>query len=136
MSSNVKLYIILLFITLVIDLFVINIFFKKMWEKNIENIQNEKLQVNVKYGLVTYFLIPLGILLFVYPKIDKKEWIQTSLLYGFLFGIVTYGIFDFTNLSLFKKYSLNIAIIDTLWGGILCAIVALISYQIYLLLKI
>jgi uncharacterized membrane protein len=106
-----------------------------MWEKNIENIQNEKLQVNVKYGLVTYFLIPLGILLFVYPKIDKKEWIQTSLLYGFLFGIVTYGIFDFTNLSLFKKYSLNIAIIDTLWGGILCAIVALISYQIYLLLK-
>jgi len=135
MSSNVKLYIILLFITLVIDLFVINIFFKKMWEKNIENIQNEKLQVNVKYGLVTYFLIPLGILLFVYPKIDKKEWIQTSLLYGFLFGIVTYGIFDFTNLSLFKKYSLNIAIIDTLWGGILCAIVALISYQIYLLLK-
>ena len=130
MNLNIKTYVVLLIFTLIIDLTVINIFFRKNWEKTIKNIQKDKMKINVKYALITYFLIPLGLLLFVYPKIDNKSWVKSSLLYGFLFGIVTYGIFDFTNLGLFNDYPLNIALIDTVWGGILCAIVSLLTYSI------
>jgi uncharacterized membrane protein len=41
---------------------------------------------------------------------------------AFLLGLVIYGTFDFTNMALFKKWSLTTSIIDTLWGGTLFAL--------------
>lgn len=42
---------------------------------------------------------------------------------AFWMGLCTYAVYDFTNLSTLKNYSLNFAVVDTLWGGILFAIV-------------
>ena len=36
-----------------------------------------------------------------------------------------YGVFNFTNLAIFKKWSWTLALIDTLWGGILLVLSAL-----------
>ena len=38
---------------------------------------------------------------------------------AFKVGVATYAVYDFTNLALFKHYTLSFAIMDTLWGGIL-----------------
>ena len=40
-----------------------------------------------------------------------------------LLGAATYAVYDFTSLTILKKYELNVAIADTLWGGALFAIV-------------
>lgn len=42
---------------------------------------------------------------------------------AFKVGMATYAVYDFTNLALFKNYTLSFAILDTLWGGILMALV-------------
>ena len=42
---------------------------------------------------------------------------------AFILGSTTYAIFDFTNLSVFKNYNLNIALVDSIWGGILYVLV-------------
>lgn len=118
----------LFLIVLIIDVPVISFVFRKLWETSIKTIQGTDMIIKPGYAFITYLLIPLGILLFVYPLIDKTNWIQTSLLYGFLFGIIVYGVFDFTNLTILDKYPLNVAVIDTLWGGVLCALVSLLSY--------
>ena len=34
-------------------------------------------------------------------------------------GAATYAVYDFTNLVTFKDYTLNFAIMDTVWGGVL-----------------
>ena len=47
---------------------------------------------------------------------------QTSVKGAFLNGAAVYAVYDFTNLSLFKNYTLQFAITDTLWGGTLFAI--------------
>ena len=47
---------------------------------------------------------------------------QTSATGAFLAGAAVYAVYDFTNLSLLKDYTLNFAVADTLWGGILFAI--------------
>jgi len=39
-------------------------------------------------------------------------------------------VYDFTSLSLLKKYSPTIAVADTLWGGVLFAIVKAIMLRI------
>jgi hypothetical protein len=39
-----------------------------------------------------------------------------------LIGAATYAVYDFTSLSILKKYEAKIAVADTLWGGVLFAI--------------
>ncbi len=39
-------------------------------------------------------------------------------------GAATYAVYDFTNLAIFRNYTVKFAMIDTLWGGALFAIVA------------
>jgi uncharacterized membrane protein len=42
---------------------------------------------------------------------------------AFKMGIATYAVYDFTNLAMFKNYTLSFALMDTLWGGVLFALV-------------
>ena len=38
-------------------------------------------------------------------------------------GAATYAVYDFTNLAIFRNYTIKFAMIDTAWGGALFAIV-------------
>ncbi len=38
-------------------------------------------------------------------------------------GAATYAVYDFTNLATLKNYDFSFAVVDTLWGGVLFAIV-------------
>lgn len=42
---------------------------------------------------------------------------------AFKMGVAVYAVYDFTNLALFKNYTLSFAIMDSLWGGVLLAAV-------------
>jgi len=46
---------------------------------------------------------------------------QRSVLEAGLSGAAVYAVYDFTNLTLFKDYTLQFAVMDTAWGGILFA---------------
>lgn len=47
---------------------------------------------------------------------------QTSITGAFLNGAAIYAVYDFTNLTIFKNFSLAMAVADTVWGGCLFAI--------------
>lgn len=42
---------------------------------------------------------------------------------AFYMGAATYAVYDFTNLATLKNYDLSFALVDSLWGGILFALV-------------
>jgi len=44
---------------------------------------------------------------------------NANLTQAFILGATTYGIYEFTNMALFKDWDYKMAMIDTLWGGIL-----------------
>ena len=44
------------------------------------------------------------------------------LLQAVISGSLVYAVYDFTNLAVFKDYSLAFALLDTTWGGILSGI--------------
>ncbi len=46
---------------------------------------------------------------------------QTDVLQAAFSGAATYAVYDFTNLAVFKDYTLQFAVMDSLWGGILFA---------------
>lgn len=72
---------------------------------------------------VVYILIPLGILIFALPRVDDQHLIVSSLFWGFLYGVTLYGVYDMTNYSLIDRYPLRMALVDIVWGGVLCSIV-------------
>lgn len=57
--------------------------------------------------------------LFVYVALAYLVSIPKSQTDAFLLGVSTYAIYDFTNYSIFKNYTLQFAIMDTIWGGVL-----------------
>ena len=73
-------------------------------------------------ALVVYLAIPLGIVLFVLPRVSADNLSPSALLWGAVYGLVVYTIYDMTNYSLVNGWPLRVALIDILWGGVLSAL--------------
>ena len=128
-ANEIYIFLIILTIVLLLDGIML-MFLHSRWNNTITNIQGEPLSIRNKvFPIITYILIVIGIRLYVYPYFVTGD-IKTGLILGFIWGIITYGIFDFTNLSIFKKYPTDLAIIDTIWGGLLAALTGIIASTI------
>lgn len=99
-----------------------------LWGNTIYKVQKEKAVFRKIYAGISYILMTFGIYYFVYRHINKNDWINDTLINGFLFGMVLYGVFDMTNLAIFKNYSLYTGLIDMLWGSILMSITTFLTY--------
>ena len=75
-------------------------------------------------GMV-YIFIALGIAYFVLPCAGGDYC--KALIGGAMLGIVTYGIYDFTNYSILHNWPLKITIIDFIWGMVLCGFSSLFA---------
>lgn len=126
--SNSKNYLVTLVILVIIDAIGLSLFINKRFDSMISTIQGEKMALKPTYFIVIYILLTIGITYFSVNRVDKNNALRSSIINGGLFGLVCYGVFDFTNMALFKNYELSTAIIDTVWGGILCASTTYISH--------
>ena len=84
-------------------------------------VQGSPLKLKILPAIVCYILLVFGLNYFI---ISKKQ----SLFDAFLFGIIVYGVYDATTLALLTKWSYKIAMIDSLWGGILMLATTYITY--------
>ena len=76
------------------------------------------------YGLCAWALIAFGINYFVLKNSDTAN---SAFLNGALFGLVLYGVYDFTNLATISTWTPEFAISDMIWGTVLCGFVSYIS---------
>ncbi|GAF58508.1 LOW QUALITY PROTEIN: hypothetical protein JCM18902_1306 [Psychrobacter sp. JCM 18902] len=80
-----------------------------------------------------FYLLALCILI-LYPQIKAGASIGHIFLLGGLIGMA-YGTYDFTSLALYKGFTLDTALVDFAWGGILTgsvsAIVAWLAYRFH-----
>jgi uncharacterized membrane protein len=67
----------------------------------------------------------------VYIALAYLLLLQTSMSGAFLSGAAVYAVYEFTNMAVFKDYSLGFAVADTLWGGVLFAIAYVLMKQIF-----
>ena len=96
---------------------------KDSYMKQIPNIQTTKPNVDMVAVVICYIFMIFGVNYFIIQK-------NASLLDAFLFGIVIYGVYDATSYALFSKWSAKLAIIDTIWGGILMMTTAYLTYKL------
>jgi uncharacterized membrane protein len=70
-------------------------------------------------------IVSLGITVFVLPKTGGRP--LAGLLWGALFGLIAYGVYDLTNLATLPDWSLKVTVIDILWGATVCGLISLIA---------
>ena len=76
---------------------------------------------NLPAALVVYALLGTGIALFVIPRAST---VPSAAGYGALFGLVVYGVYDFTNYSTLRQWPFVLALADAAWGAAASAVAA------------
>ncbi len=95
---------------------------RQQFEHMIIKIQRVVMTVKYLPAMVVYALMVLGLYYFI---ISKKK----SVLDAFLLGVLVYGVYDMTNYATIKKWSLRVAIMDMLWGGVLFGLTTYLVYK-------
>ena len=81
-----------------------------------------------------FYLFALCILI-LYPQIKAGASLGHIFLLGGLIGLMAYGTYDFTSLALYKGFTMDTALVDFVWGGVLTGtvstIVAWLAYRFH-----
>ncbi|MBN2241862.1 MAG: DUF2177 family protein [Acidobacteria bacterium] len=86
--------------------------------------------VNWTAAVLFYLVFIVGIVFFaVKPGLEAQSQAR-ALFYGALFGFFTYATYDLTNLATVRDWPLSVTVVDLIWGTVLCAAVAWVSYLI------
>ena len=86
--------------------------------------------INWMAAIAFYLLFIAGLVLFVIgPAIERNSWVH-ALVFGALFGFISYATYDLTNLATLKDWPLLVTIVDLAWGAVLAASVSTATYFI------
>ena len=96
-----------------IDFIYLNVM-KGYFDNQIRMVQGSPIKMNYLGAALCYIFLIAGINYFI---IKPRKSVSDA----FLLGIVIYGVYETTNLTLFKNWSILTVILDTLWGGLLFA---------------
>lgn len=123
-----KLYAIALPVFFAIDMLWMGLVAKNFYRDQIGFLM--KSDINWAAAIVFYLLFVVGLVLFVIaPALEKNSWTH-ALLFGALFGLITYATYDLTNLATLKDWPLMVTVVDLVWGAVLAASVSTASYFI------
>lgn len=124
----IKLYAIAVPIFFAIDLVWLGLVAKSFYRNEIGFLM--KTEINWAAAISFYLLFIVGLVLFVIaPALEKNSWTH-ALLFGALFGLITYATYDLTNLATLKDWPLRVTIVDLAWGTTLAALVSTATYFI------
>lgn len=96
---------------------------RSIFGATVAKIQRVAMQIRIEGAVVVYVLLVLGLYKFI---ISERRPVKDAA----ILGLVIYGVFDFTNYTMFKNYDLATALMDTTWGTTLMALTTYLVYQI------
>jgi len=80
---------------------------------------------NLPVAFLSYLLIALGLVILVLPKSAGNT--THAFLYGALFGLITYGVYDLVNLATLADWSVQVTVVDMLWGTFVCGATSFVT---------
>jgi uncharacterized membrane protein len=78
-------------------------------------------------ALVVYLALGIGIAAFVLPRAST---LAAAAGYGALFGLVVYGVYDFTNFSTLRQWPFVVTLVDVAWGAAASAIASAVVWSL------
>jgi uncharacterized membrane protein len=124
----IKLFFIALPVFFAIDMIWLVLVARNFYQKQIGFLMRP--DINWFAAIIFYLLFILGLVTFVIsPAVEKHSWIH-ALLFGALFGLITYATYDLTNLATLKDWPLVVTVVDLIWGTVLAGSISVITYLI------
>jgi uncharacterized membrane protein len=77
-----------------------------------------------------YLVYVVGVMILAALPAYEQGDVRTALIRGALLGLLAYGTYDLTNMATLKGWSIEVTIVDMIWGTVLTATVATASYYI------
>ena len=102
---------------LVLDIIWIGGLMGGQYKGMIKKIQGSEMTVNLLYAVLTYILMIIGLQFFVISNVKEENLLIDSLKYGFLYGMILYGVYGLTAAAVIKEWDILVTIYDILWGG-------------------
>ena len=100
-------------IVIILDIIWIGGFLLDEFRPMIERVQKEPM-VNNPFSTIMAYTILIALVTIIISKVKSIEE-------AFLIGFLTYAVYDSTNYATLTHWSLPIAVMDSLWGGVLFA---------------
>jgi uncharacterized membrane protein len=128
MALIIKSYVSAFLVFFAIDMLWLGLIAKNFYSAKLGHLMTPK--VLWTPALIFYMLFVAGILFFVvFPALQKGSWTY-ALGAGALFGLITYATYDLTNLATLKDWPLVVTLVDLVWGSVLSASTATLSFLI------
>ncbi len=126
LSSFFKLYAVAVVTFLVIDLTWLGVVARSFYQAQMGHLM--RANVNWAAAIVFYLVFVCGIVvLAVWPAVERES-LAYAVVLGALLGLVTYAAYDLTNLATLEGFPVTVALVDLVWGAVLCATVSGITY--------
>ena len=103
--------IVLSIVVLVLDMIYISCV-KTLFNKLIKGIQGSDIKLNLEATFLDYILIIFSMYYFI---IQKNASIEEAM----ILGLCIYGIYELTNMAVFKRWTWQVVMIDSIWGAVL-----------------
>jgi uncharacterized membrane protein len=125
LKKMLVLYLIVLGVFFLIDMFWLGIVAKGFYRRYLGHFLNPR--VNWASAVLFYLLFIVGLLVFAIRPALVRGAPFDALWLGGLFGLICYATYDLTNLATLKEWPLIVTVIDLLWGTVLGATVSLVG---------
>jgi uncharacterized membrane protein len=102
---------------LVLDIAWITLFMNKMFTPMIEKIQGKPMVMRPLGGILAYGAM-IGLFSIFKDDLTPQK--------AFLLGAGVFMTYDFTSYALFSDWDLKIAVIDSMWGGVLFSLTKIV----------
>jgi uncharacterized membrane protein len=86
--------------------------------------------VRLPPAIVFYLAYPVGIVVFAVMPALRAESALNALVLGALFGALAYATYDLTNYATLRVWSLQITIVDIVYGALATGVTAILVYFI------
>lgn len=130
MNKNIKIILIISILFAVLDKMWFSIkFSSEIYNNTVKNIQGTEIDPTDKkiYGVIAYLIMGLVYYKLIYPSIKTNELSSKSIYYS----LAVWGVFNLTNIVIFKNYTKEMLIIDIGWGLVVTQIVGIILEKNY-----
>ena len=103
---------------LALDALWISLFAKPLYADVLQSLMADRGGLDFALGaILAYSMLLLGLFVFVLPSAQP-------ILYGFIFGVVVYGVYGLTNYVVVDAWTWSLVLTDWVWGGVLYAATA------------
>ena len=121
-----KLYLVTLVTFLAIDMLWLGLIARRFYAKYLGFLLSPK--PIWPAAILFYLLFVAGVLVFVVLPGLHAGSTKKALMLGALFGLITYGTYDLTNLALVKEWPWIVTVVDLCWGSVLSTIVGYVGF--------